>query len=954
MRQRIATLLFAAVVLGAFAPSASAKITITSFTGAVYTDTNENVEQSQAGSTPYDGVTEFTIGSDGAGGLAANPNDNVKSLRVELPPGLISNPQAAAKCSQADFQSSNCDPKTQIGTVRITVLGVDYPASASPAAPVYNLEPANDKTVSDFAFAPLGPLGATHIIGGVRDTSDFGLFFTIDLSAPVPGFTHSKLTFWGDPGAHNGSGVHKAFIRLPTACTGIQNTKLTVTSQAGDTVSTQDPTATGADGCDKVPFAPTLAVTPDTTQRDTPAGVTVDIGVPQDQTPGNLASAHVQNTAVKLPPGLTINPAAATGLQGCTDDQFGAGTHKASGCPAESKVGTVSIASPTLAQPLTGNVYLGAPTPDNPFRLFVDAQGSGLFVRLVGTVTPDPNTGQLTTTFANTPQVPFTDFVLTLGGGPSATLANPLACGDATTTSSITPYSGTAAQAPTSKFTVDADGKGGACPATTPFAPTVSGSTGSSVGGAFSSFVLGVARADGDQYLSALRLDQPPGLLGMIKSVPQCADADATAGKCPDATKVGTATVGAGAGPAPFGISGAVYLTGPYGGGPFGLAIVIHAVAGPFDLGTVVTRASIKVDPTDSHLVIETPTLPTILQGIPLRLRTINVTIDRANFLFNPTNCGPLALGALFKSTDGAFAQASGPMQFTGCDALPYAPKMTVLTSAAPKNGPVGLTVQLTQGAGEANSKSVAVTLPPQFASRFSTLGKSCPDTTFKADLTKCDPISKVGSVSASTPVLDQPLTGPVYLVAHTGGKLPTLEALLQGAGITVDLSGEIKVGAQLTSTFGAIPDVPITSFILSLPGTKDSALQAGADLCATPLPYSATMTGQNGKSVNLNTTVGVAGCKIAITKAVVKGRKAVLTVRVPAPGKITLTGKGVKKVVRTVGKAGSYKLTISRSGPKGRRTVNLKASFAPKKGSSAGGQPVRASSATKKLKFKK
>jgi hypothetical protein len=970
LKQRIAiSIATAAVLLGLSAPSALAAFGIDSFTADVFSNADHSQVETRAGSTPWTGVTEFTL----AHNVLGTTEEQATQIRVDLPPGLISNPQATPQCTQAQFNSDSCDAKSQIGKVDL-----DAALISATDVPVYNLVPT-DGHVSDFAFKAAGLL-TTHIIGGVRDTSDYGLFFTIDVAqVPLTGTNlwHSKLTFFGDPGDPGwGTGaLHAPFIRLPTFCAGPQTTKLTIQTDQGHTYTRTDTTDVGASGCDQVPFAPSLSVKPTTPQHDTPAGAAIDIHVPWENDPTKLASSHVKDTVVQLPPGMTINPSAANGLEACTDDQFGQRTHNAITCPAGSKVGTVSIDTPVLSAPLTGNVYLGQPLADNPYRLFVVAEGFGLSVRLKGTVTPDPNTGQLATTFPETPQVPFEDFVLNLNGGPSATLANPLACGPATTTSSITPYSRTTspylgpAATPSDSFNVDADGNGGDCPPT-PFNLGFSAASQNMAAGAFSPFGLTVTRDDGQQFLAGLTVRQPAGLLGVIQSVPLCDDVLAMSGGCPDASRVGTSTVSSGAGSAPFTLSGPVYLAGPYGGGPFSLVIAIRALAGPFDLGTVVVRAPIKVDPTDSHLTIETPSLPTILQGIPLRLRTVNVTIDRPNFLFNPTSCDALAVGATLKSTDGATQEVSSPFQANGCDTLPYTPKMTATSPAAKRGTPAGLTVNLSQSAGEANTKSVSVKLPNQLGARLSTINQACPEDTFKADPASCNAGSKVGTVSAVTPVLADPLGGTVYLEAHKPPNLPTLEAVLQGSGITVDLTGTLNLSNGIQSTFGTVPDVPITSFRLSLPpAATNSALQATADLCSATLPLKATLLGQNGKTVNVNSTVDVPGCGIQITKVSVKTRAATLRVRVPAPGTVTVSGKGLSKARKTVNAAGTYtlKTKLTKKGVKALKkalkakkkskrklVVGVTANYSPKKGSTVGGEAVKASRASKRVTFKR
>jgi hypothetical protein len=971
LKQRIAkSLILVAALMGIAAPCANADEGVIKTFDADVLQQNGKVV-TQAGSTPYNGITDFTIDADALTGV---PAENVKNIRVDLPSGLISNPEATPKCARNVFPS--CPDNTQIGEVE---LGT--PAPLPVTAKVFNVVP-EPGVISDFGFAAAGVL-TTHIIGGVRDTGDYGLFFTISDVPQVANLNHSRLTFFGVPQDRNGDTVNPRapFIRLPTFCVGPQTTKLTIETWQDHTYTKTDETKDddsnpiGATGCDKVPFSPSLSLTPDTTKQDSPVGAAVGIHVPWVSDPDELASSHVKDTNVVLPPGMTINPSAANGLGACTDEQFGQGTHNAITCPDSSKVGTATIDSPVLPVPLTGNVYLGQPLADNPYRLFVVAEGyGGLSIRLKGKVTPDPTTGQLTTTFADTPQVPFEDFTLNLNGGPGATLANPLTCGAATTTSTIVPYSRAVSEypgepaSPSSSFTVDADGAGGACPPI-PFNLGFSAGSSNMAAGAFSPFSLDITRADGQQFLTGLTVRQPAGLLGVIQSVPLCDEALAVSGACPESSRVGTATVASGAGSTPFSISGPVYLAGPAGGAPFSLVIAIHAVAGPFDLGNVVVRAPIRVDSTDSHLTIDSQ-LPTILQGIPLRLRKVNVTIDRPNFLFNPTNCDALAVGATLQGSNGATQDVSSPFQATGCDALPYAPKMTAVSPAAKRGAPAGLTVNLSQAAGEANTKSVSVKLPSQLGARLSTINQACPEDTFKADPKTCGAGSKVGTVSAVTPLLAEPLGGTVYLEAHKPPTLPTLEAVLEGSGITVDLSGTLNLQGGITSTFGAVPDVPITSFKLSLPpAAANSALQATADLCSATLPLIATLTGQNGKKVDVKSTVDVAGCGVSITKLSVKKRVATLKVRVPAPGTITVSGKGLKKVRKTAANAGTFtvKTKLTKKGVKALKkklkakkkskrklVVRVAANYAPKKGSTVAGEAVKASRASKNATFKK
>jgi hypothetical protein len=916
----VAGVLLATLVVAATPAHAAFGVDQGHFSAGVFQSDHTTVV-TQAGAHPFEGVTEFTFNANGLG----VPVENVKDIRVDLPPGLISNPQATPLCTNI----SSCPADTQIGTEELTAVLTLVPTTVK--VPIYNMQPAADQ-VSDFAFAVPLLAPRTDIIGGVRDTGDSGLFFTISNVAnlaPLGGVASSKLTFWGVPSAaaHDaergqtclpvciGGGTavthtNKPFLSLPTQCAGVQRTTLTVDSWQGSHDTATFDTPVGATGCASVPFNPSISVTPGTTQADEPTSAAVDLHVPQSSTAATLATAHVKDVTVTLPDGMTINPAAANGLDACSDAAFGKGTHNAITCPAGSNIGTVSISTPVLPSPLTGLVYLGQPLPDDPYRLFVEAHGFGLTIRLAGSVHPDPQTGRLTATFKDTPQVPFEHFTLTFNGGPAATLATPLACGTATTTSALTPYSGQPDATPSSAFTVDADGAGGAC-APTPFNLGFAAGTQDHRAGAFSPFTVDVTRDDRQNFLSRLSIRQPPGMLGVLSSVPLCGEADAAPGSCPEASRIGTSSVKSGAGPAPFALSGPVYLTGAYGGAPYGLSIAIRALAGPFDLGTVVVRAAIHVDSTDSHLTIDADPLPQILQGIPLRLREVSVLVDRPGFIFNPSTCDPLEIHGTLTAVDGTVQEAASPFQATGCADLPFSPTLSALadgkTSAA--NG-AGFKVTLKQPPGQANVKSVSVQLPKRLTARGSTVTGACPEATFKAGPAGCGN-AQVGSVNAVTPLLSGPLNGPVYLVAHASG-LPTLEALLQGQGLNIDLTGTIAFAAAgLNSTFAAVPDVPITSFVLDLPKGPHSALSATKGLCGGGLTMPTTIIGQNGARIARATPISVTGCGIKILRARVKKATVTLTVQVSQLGTLSGRGKGLRKGSRKVTKGGNVALKL-------------------------------------------
>jgi hypothetical protein len=615
-----------------------------------------------------------------------------------------------------------------------------------------------------------------------------------------------------------------------------------------------------------------VKVEPATAQSDLPDGVTVKVEVPQSASPEGIDSSMLEDAEVTLPEGMTLDPAAANGLEACTNAQFGKGTTGKVECPAGSQIGTVTIETPDLPpKSLVGAVYVGQPASTDPqsgeeYRIFIDAEAPryGISVRLEGKVSANAGTGKLTTAVLEDPQVPFSDLILDLDAGPHTPLANPLVCGSATTGASFTPYSGNAATDPFMAFPVDFDGKGGACPSPLPFTLNQSVAAAPTTGGAPTSYTLSLARGDGQQYLSKLSTTLPPGLVGRIPSVTLCGEPQAEKGECASTSQIGTATVAVGAGSSPLALSGSTYLTGPYAGAPYGLSVVVPAEkVGPFDYGKIVTRARIDVDPLTSRITVSSQ-LPTIVGGVPLRLKTLTVDVDRPNFMSNPTNCGALDTTTTLTSTFGTTQSLSTPFQATGCSALAFKPKLTASTNARTSraNG-VSLVVKVRYPAGrQANIKSVLVALPKQLPARLSTLNHACPEATFDANPFGCPSSSRVGGATVTTPVLAGKLTGPAIFVSHGGAGFPDLDLLLKGDGVTVILVGNTNIAKGITtSDFASVPDVPVSGFEVKLPVGKSSALTAIGSVCKHPLEMPTTITAQNGKMIRQSTKISVSGC---------------------------------------------------------------------------------------------
>ncbi len=906
----------AALVTVALLPAAAQGVFGVQSFSAQTLQPDETTLFTQAAGHPFTGITTFTLRTVGGLPDGGFPGGVLKNIHVEIPPGLIPNPESLPKCTSPTPTLATCGVGTQIGTTDILVLvNLAPPVTTTISVPVFNMEPTPGQ-VSTFAFSLGASAPRVDIEGSVRDTGDYGGNFDIRNFSGTPPVMGATLRFWGVPGEHTAGGSPAPFITTPTFCGPPYTTRLTVESQTGATAMASDTTPTGATGCDQVPFNPTITLTPGNTRRDSPAGGTVNLHVPSLLDPTGLESSHVRDTAITLPEGVTLNPSAANGLQACTDAQFGKGTHDPVTCPDASRIGTAQIVSANLAAPLTGSLWVGQQQDQDPYRLFLRATGpSGLDVRLKGSVAADPASGRLTATFADTPQTPFTDFTLTLDGGSRATLATPLACGAAVTTSSIAPHRGGAPATPTSTFTVDGDGAGGPCgPAL--FSPGFGVSTSFSGAGEHTAFALGLTRQDGEQTLSRVQISEPPGLVGRIPDVPLCADGAAAAGTCGEASRIGTSTVAAGAGPDPFVLSGPVYLTGPHAGAPYGLAVVIRALAGPYDLGTVVVRAGIRIDPVDAHLTIETDALPTILKGVPLRLRRVDVAIDRPGFLQNPTVCGQHAVNSNIRSLEGTSATPSGRISVSGCDRLSFTPTITAVATGRPTRKRGGsLLVTLNQPAHQMNLRRVSVQLPREFSARGDTVAQACPEAVYLADPEKCGAVSRVGTAEATTPVLPTALTGRAWLVGHNA-RLPTLEVQLAGSGVRLGLSSLIKFGKGYSSTFDQLPDVPVRRFTIDLPQGPNSLLGVAGSLCAKPhLSMPTTFTGQDGRRLTQIVRLQTTNCGVTVTGVrLLRGGRALLAVKAATGGRLTVRGSGMRRATRTLRRAGTAHVVVGLS----------------------------------------
>jgi hypothetical protein len=603
-----------------------------------------------------------------------------------------------------------------------------------------------------------------------------------------------------------------------------------------------------------------------------------------------VAEADLKEVTITLPDGMAVSPSAAGGREACTPVEINLHTAQAPGCRDASKVGTAKIVTPLLEDPLEGSIYLAQPyenepafgTPEHPggslLALYLVAEGDGMLIKLAGKVEADSITGQLTVSFGNVPQLPFADLKLSLFGGPRAILVTPPGCGTYPVSSLLTPWSGTPAVTQSSNLEIDSGPNGGACPGGA-FSPSFTAGTANNQAGASSSFSVTLARQDGEQRFGAFTLKLPPGLLGSLKNVTPCPEPQASSGQCSQASEIGMTTVGVGPGADPFYLpepgqpTNKVYLTGPYEGAPFGLSIVVPAIAGPFDLGNIVIRAKIAIDPRTAQLTITSDAgvggIPTIEDGIPLDIRTLNVTIDRPGFIFNPTSCTPQTVVGTVSPTDGTSVAVSSPFQAANCANLPFKPVLSALTHAqTSKANGAYLHVKLVSGPGQTNIGKVKVDLPKQLPSRLTTLQKACVARVFEADPAACPAASAVGMATVVTPMLAGTLSGPAYFVSHGVVALPTLVMVLQGDGVTIDLEGQTSIRKGITSsTFRSLPDVPIGTLDLVFSTGPHSAfavnLQAKAKrrLCSQKLNMPTVIVSQTGVQIKRTVGIGITGC---------------------------------------------------------------------------------------------
>jgi hypothetical protein len=845
---------------------------------------------SQAGGHP-DLTTSFTLEEPGV-------TESAKNVTFNAPEGVFGTPKVLTRCESIEFAQSECAPSAQAGLVTVYANYLGETHKLLGTVPLYELVAGEDEAAI-FAFITPTLNIPIQIPVTVRTGGDYGLRFKVSDITQVTPLAGADITFWGFPSStvHNSERFRKGapgapsgcpgitdascvvqpisptlpnnpLIHNPTICTGQQlvTTLIVETYQDPSNPTEEESFYSETTGCEKEVFEPVLFSSLTTNEVDSASGLNIELSNPQtfglSPTPSQLRSSFVT-----LPPGLTINPDAADGQTACSEADANFGTEKAAACPDSSKIGTFLLRSPALDGPLIGAIFIGEPKPGNQYRLFLAADGFGIHAKLVGTFHPDPQTGQLTVSLVDLPQVPFDDVQIHLFASDRGLMATPTHCTLYQISARFVPWNAALPEVDSGdNFSLSSAPGAALCPGQVrPFKPRLFAGTSNPVAGSFSNFHLKLDRDDGDQFLGDLNFRMPPGFTGDLRGIPYCSDAAIVAAaqrlgreeqvnpSCPSASQIGSTNVAAGPGSHPFHASGKMYLSGPFKGAPLSLAAITPALAGPYDYGVVVIRVALHVDQLTAQVSAVSETMPKIIGGIPIRMRTIEVNIDRPRFTINPTNCTPFAVDSQGIGDQGTVTDFSSYFNAVNCATLPFKPKMTVKQigrKATRRAKNPEMQFDLRTRPGDANIKSLSVTLSSAFAIDQRHLGNICSEKELAEK--QCAGRTPIGKASTTTPLLDQPLSGPVYAVSGSGG-LPKLAFILDGQVSLVpraETKTLVKNGVgQLQTTVPVVPDAPIGHFSLTVFGGKTGYLVNTRSICAKNPVTKVAYTAQSGKS---------------------------------------------------------------------------------------------------------
>jgi hypothetical protein len=849
-----------------------------------------------------------------------------RNVRFTLPAGLIGNPTQVPTCElplfYGDLVTNDCPDEAAIGVASVTIVEPNLIGFIRFAVPVFNLPPA----VGEPARFGFTAGGAPVVINTEADPdNEYRLIATVSNATQGAQLLSSTVVIWGSPGdsRHDGSRgwncvyfeakgpcgapfnfAEAAFLREPVSC----GTPRAFTGEVepwntplGSVVSRASSSIGPLAGCNQVPFEPIVSGAPTSKLASNPSGFDFQLSMPNKGLvdKDEIAEAQPKKVEVTLPQGMTINPSQGDGLLGCSPADYARETATSppgAGCPNASKVGDVQVSTPLLEEEARGALYVASPRA-NPFgsllALYMVAKipERGILIKQAGLVKPDPVTGQLVTVFDDLPQLPFDTFKLHFREGARAPLSTPSACGKYQMVARFTPWSAANPENPApseviekvSEFEVERGANGGACPGggVPPFKPDLLAGTINNAAGEYSPFNLRLTRNDGEQEFTHFSIKLPPGVIGKLAGIPFCSDAAIAAAKartgpnggqeeldspsCPADSQVGRTLVGAGVGPSPVYVPGRVYLAGPYNGAPLSVVAITAAKVGPFDLGTVVVRQALRINPETAEVFVDatgSDPIPHIIQGIPVHARDIRVYVDRPEFVLNPTSCERtstaatvLGSGLDFGSTaDNVPVTVTTPFQAADCASLGFKPRLQLsLKGKTRRGGNPALKAVFRPRMGNANTARISVALPRSEFLDQGHIRTVCTRVQFKAGAgngTQCPRGAIYGRAKAWTPLLDEPLEGPVFL-RSSENPLPDMVLALRGL-VDVHAVGRIdSVNGGIRSTFDFVPDAPLTKVVLEMAGGKRSLLENSTNICRGKHNATVKMKGHNGRVRN-------------------------------------------------------------------------------------------------------
>jgi hypothetical protein len=819
-------------------------------------------------------------------------------VRFELPPGLIGDPNVLGvpqQCTVEELVSWNqpgggCPNGSQVGLTKIYA----YDLSATFTEPVYMMAPPEGEVIARLGF--VAGIFATFVDFKVRSEGDYGLTAQITDASAEARLIRADTTTWGVPAdashdterctaleAFNGcvTSVKRPpgsrplpFMTNPTRC-GVPVFLSVNASSWVDPELNPDKEMVAPfppiTGCNKLPYGPSLTVSPTNRRTSSPTGLDLTIKLPKSDGVNVLEPSQTRDIRIDLPKGITVNPGSADGLGTCSVEQVHFKEGVASDCPDAAKMAATEFEIGGLPRRMKGAIYLREPEPGNLFRIWVVADDLGAHVKLPGQLEVDKQTGQIKSVVLDNPQVPLREVKLLFKSGFRAPLMTPSTCGTYNTHYEFTSWAGGPPAIGDVPMSISEGCDTGA------FSPKLSAGSTDASGGSFSPFTFTITREDSEQNLSGLDVTLPKGMAASFAGIPRCEGAEAISGHCPAASRIGKTTVADGVGPNPLWVPQpgkdptAVYLGGPYKGAPLSIVAVVPAQAGPFDLGLEVVRSAVFVDPKSAQATAKTDPLPQIIEGIPILYKAVNVILDRPHFSLNPTSCAQKQTQATLTSTQGKVATPSSSYAASNCARLAFKPNLAIKLfggtrrSAHPK---LKATVKMPQGG--ANIAATSVALPHSEFLDQAHIKTICTRVQFAAK--QCPAGSIYGTAKAKTPLFDFPLEGPVYL-RSSSNPLPDLVMALKGPAqmpIEIELAGRVdSVNGGLRTTFDTVPDAPVSEFTLEMQGGKKGLIVNSTNLCAKTNRATAKFTGQNGKATTLHPAL-----KASCGAKVKKGKK--------------------------------------------------------------------------------